>query len=90
MVEIILRRVSGAMSPEKVGDSTADEFDTLQGVIFAVIPAEGVTPEEVFGMMIADEEFNRGLSAPRQFFLAILALLDRGFITASTQMTARA
>ncbi len=57
----------------------------LRANIYHAIPPEGITPEEVFELVMVKAEWNRSTVAPHEFFLAIVYLLGQHFISASTR-----
>ena len=85
MVEIVLHRVPGAVvvlkSLKDVSRGRTPKSCELHDPIFNAIPDGGITPEALFDVVMAQApEAIVGL-LPHQFFLAIVALLDGGFIS---------
>lgn len=97
MVEIVLHRIPDAYGsldfPRTHGEairvvSEQVEEDLALGLrcgIIDAIPEGGITPEEVFELVMVQAEWDHHELPPHQFFLAIVDLLDRGFISASTR-----
>ncbi len=87
MVEIVLHRVPGAkIEAERKPRGLVSVF----GPLFDAIPEVGITPEVLFDavMKAADEDVVQLL--PRQFFFALVGLLDGGFISVSVRKVATA
>ncbi len=89
MVEIVLHRIPGAQIEVEKATGLVAQY----GPIFNSIPEGGITPEALFDTVTKEEHPKSGVLTyhlPHQFFLAIVALLEGGFISTEVRQLANA